>query len=108
MHFEAKPSKVIGKEGDPFFDVGPRFKESFSSSTYSMHNISNRMPDEKVPGRWLTSCPVDLGELSLRADWDLLSLRAIHSSSSVLEKAITRNRNSTGSMLHPCLTTTLK
>ena len=27
VHFEAKPSKVIGKEGDPFFNVGPGFKK---------------------------------------------------------------------------------
>ena len=26
VHFEAKPSEVIGKEGDPFFDVGPGLK----------------------------------------------------------------------------------
>ena len=26
VHFEAKPSKVVGKEGDPSFDVGPGFK----------------------------------------------------------------------------------
>ena len=26
VHFEAKPSEVIRKEGDNFFDVGPGFK----------------------------------------------------------------------------------
>ena len=26
VHFKAKPSKVVGNEGDPFFDVGPGFK----------------------------------------------------------------------------------
>ena len=26
VHSKAEPSKVIGKEGDPFFDVGPGFK----------------------------------------------------------------------------------
>ena len=26
VHFEAKPSEVIKKEGDPFFDVGPGFR----------------------------------------------------------------------------------
>ena len=38
----------------------------------------------KVLGRWLTSCPVDLGELSLRANWDFLSPRASQSSYIVL------------------------
>ena len=27
VHFEAKPSKVVGEEGDSFFDVGPGFKD---------------------------------------------------------------------------------
>ena len=26
VNFKAKPSKVVGKEGGPFFDVGPGFK----------------------------------------------------------------------------------
>ena len=60
-----------------------------------------------MPGRWLTNCPVDLGELSLRENWDLLSPRAVHSSSSVLAKAIIKNINSTGAILSPCLTPTL-
>ena len=42
-----------------------------------------RIQEEKVPGRWLTNCPVDLGELYLRT-----SPRAVHLSSSVLAKAI--------------------
>ena len=33
VYFEAKPSKVIRKEGDPFFGVGPGFKKNESSST---------------------------------------------------------------------------
>ena len=61
-----------------------------------------------MPGRWLTNCPVDLGELSLYENWAFLSPRAIHLSSSVLVKAITENRNSTGAMLYPCLKPTLK
>ena len=69
-----------------------------------MQNKSNCNPDEKVPGRWLTNCLVDLGELYLRANWALLSPRAVHLSSSVSEKAIINNRNSTGAMLSPCLT----
>ena len=72
-----------------------------------MHNISKSIPDEKVPGWWLTNCPVDLGELYLRTNWALLIPRAVHSSSSVLTKAIIKNRNITGAMLSPCLTPTL-
>ena len=44
----------------------------------------------------------------LRENWDLVFLRGVHLSSSVLEKAIVKNINSTGSMLSPCLTPTLK
>ena len=62
----------------------------------------------KVPGRWLTNCLVDLGELSLHENWDLLSPMSVHSYYSVLAKAIIKNRNSTGAMLSPCLTTTFK
>ena len=72
-----------------------------------MQNNKNIIPDKKVPGRWLTNCPVNLGELSMRANWDLLSPRAVHSSSSILAKAIIKNINSTGAMLSPCLTPTL-
>ena len=64
--------------------------------------------DKKVPGNWLTNFLVDLGELYSHENWALLNLRAIHSSSSVLAKAIIRNRNSTMDMLYPCLTPTLK
>ena len=73
-----------------------------------MQNISNRVPDDKVPGWWLTNCTFDLGELSLHENWALLSPRDVHLSSSVSEKAIIKNRNSTGFMMSPCLTTTLK
>ena len=66
------------------------------------------MSYNKMPCWWLTYCLVDLGELSLRANWDLLSTKAVHSSSGVLEKAIIKNRNFTGAMLSPCLTPTLK
>ena len=62
----------------------------------------------KAPSWWLTSCPVDLGELYFHANWYLLSPREVYSFYSVSEKNTTRNRNSTGSMLSPCLTTTLK
>ena len=55
-------------------------------STSSMQNNSNSIPDEKVPGRWLTNCPVDLGELSMHANWALLIPRAVHSYSSVSAK----------------------
>ena len=72
-----------------------------------MHNRLKHIPDKKVPGRWLTNCPVDLGELSLRANWALLSPRAVHLSSSVLAKAIIKNRNSCGDMLSLYLTPTL-
>ena len=66
------------------------------------------MPDKKVPGRWLTDCPVDLGELYLHENWSLLSPMSVHSYYSVLATAVIKNRNSTGAMLSPCLTTTLK
>ena len=72
-----------------------------------MQNKLNIIPVEKVLGWWLTNCTVDLGELSLRSNWDLINLRAVHSSSSVSAKAIIKNRNSTGAMLSPCLTPTL-
>ena len=66
------------------------------------------MPDEKVLVRWITNCPVDISELSLSENWALLSSRAVHLSSSVSEKAIIKNINSTGDMLSPCLTPTFK
>ena len=65
-----------------------------------MQNRSNSIPDEKVPVRCLTNCPVDLGELYLNENWALFSLRAVHSSSSVSAKAIIKNRNSTGVILY--------
>ena len=73
-----------------------------------MQNISNSVPDEKVPVCWLTNCPVDLGEFSLRLNWALLGPRAVHLSSGVSENAIIKNRNSTGDVLSPCLTPVLK
>ena len=82
-------------------------KTNAPSSTYIMQNRSNSIPDDKVPGLWLTNCPVDIGELYLHTNWALLSPRSVHSSSSVLEKSIIKNRNSTGSILYPCLTPTL-
>ena len=66
-------------------------KTNAPSSTYSMQNRSNSIPDEKVPGRWLTNCLVDLGELSLRTNWALLSLRAVHSSDQGVLITITEN-----------------
>ena len=41
------------------------------------------MSDVKVPGLWITSCPVDLGELSLHTNWALISPRTVQSSYSV-------------------------
>ena len=73
-----------------------------------MQNRSKIVPDVKVPGKGLTICLVDLDELSLCANWALLSPRYVQSYYSVLVKAITRNRNSTEDMLSPCLTPTLK
>ena len=73
-----------------------------------MQNKSNSIPDKKVPGRWITNCPVDLGLLNLLANWALLSPRAVHLSSSVLAKAIIKKRNSIGAMISSCLTPTLK
>ena len=72
-----------------------------------MKNRSNSITGEKVPGRWITNCPVDLGELSLRTNWYLISPMDVRSSYSVPAKAIINNRNSTGAMLYPCLTPTL-
>ena len=57
---------------------------------------------------WLTNFPVDLGELSLCADWDFLNPRVVYSSFSVSEKDIIRNRKSNGYMMYPCLARTLK
>ena len=82
-------------------------KTNTPSSTQSMQNRLNSIPDENVPGRWITSCPVDLGELSLRTNWVMISPRAVQSSSSVLAKAIIKNKNNTGAMLSPYLTLTL-
>ena len=30
VNFEAKPSEVVGEEGDPYFDVGPGLKNKFA------------------------------------------------------------------------------
>ena len=38
-------------------------KTNAPSSTYIMHNIPNRVPYEKVNGRWITNFLVDLGGL---------------------------------------------
>ena len=72
-----------------------------------MQNKLNSIPDEKVPDWWLTNCLVDLDELSLRANWALVSPRAVHLSSSASAKAIFKNINSNRAMLSPCLTPTL-
>ena len=72
-----------------------------------MQNKPNTIPDEKIPGQWLTDCPVDLGELSLSANWDSLSPRDVHSSSSIPTKAIIKKINRTGAILSPCLIPTL-
>ena len=53
-----------------------------------MQNISKIVPGKKVPGWCLTNCAVHIGELSLRANWAFLDPRAVHSSYSVLAKAI--------------------
>ena len=57
---------------------------------------------------WLTNCPVDLGELSLCANWDFINYRSVHSSSCVLEKDIIKNRNNTVAIMSTCLTPTLE
>ena len=61
-----------------------------------------------MPGWWITNDPVDLGDLSLYVNWALLIPRTVHSSYSVLEKAIIKNRNINGDILSPCFTPTLK
>ena len=33
VHFKSKPSKVVGKKGDPFFNVSPWFKKHAPPST---------------------------------------------------------------------------
>ena len=66
------------------------------------------MPDVKVPGLLITSCPVGLSDLYLRENWSFLSPRSVHLSSSVLENTIIRNRNRTGYIILPCLAPTLK
>ena len=73
-----------------------------------MQKRSKRFPDDNMLVRWLTNCPVCLGKFSLRENWDLLHPRAVHLYSSVLEKAIIGNRKSTGAMMSPYLTPTLK
>ena len=49
-----------------------------------MQNRSKIVPYVKVPGKGLTICLVDLDELSLCANWALLSPRYVHSYYSVL------------------------
>ena len=73
-----------------------------------MHKILNIVTKYKVPDWWVTSWPVDLGDLYLRENWYLPNPRAVQSSSIFLEKDIIKNRNSTGTKLSPCLTPTLK
>ena len=29
VHFESKPNKVVGEQGDYFLDVGPEFKDKY-------------------------------------------------------------------------------
>ena len=66
------------------------------------------MLDEKVPSWCLTNCLVDIGEVSLRVNWDLLNPRAINLYSSIWDKVIIRNRNNTGSMISHCLRPNVK
>ena len=66
------------------------------------------MPDKKVPGRWLNTCPVDLGELYLHVNLALLNTRAVHSYYSALSNAIIRDINSTKAILYPFLTPNFK
>ena len=47
-----------------------------------MHNRLNRARDEKVPGQGLTNCPFDLGDFSLRENWDLINHNNMVSSTS--------------------------
>ena len=47
------------------------------SSTYHMQKISKSVSDVKVPGWWITICPVDIGKLSLRENRYMLSPRAV-------------------------------
>ena len=83
-------------------------KTNAPSSTYIMYNKSKRVPDVKVPGWWRTNCLVNIFKLSLHANWVLIDPRAVHLSSSVSDKVIIRNKNSTGAMMSPCLIPTLK
>ena len=73
-----------------------------------MHNRSKIFPDDNFPVPWITSCPVDLGELYFCANWHLLNTRAVHLSSSFSSNATVRNRDSTRAMLYLCLTPTFK
>ena len=83
-------------------------KTNTKSSILSMQNRSNSVPDDKVPGCWLTNFPFVLGALSLCSNLALLNLTDVHSSYSVSEKAIIKNRNITGSVMSTCLKPTLK
>ena len=73
-----------------------------------MNNRLKRVHDKKMTARCLIFCLVELDEVSLCENWDLVNPRTIHFSFSVLAKAIVNNINSTGSMMFPCLTPTLK
>ena len=99
-------AKCLVRRVGPFSVSVLDSKTNVPSSTYSMQNNSNIITDEKVLCQWLTNYPVDLGEFSMLANWTLLSSRDVHLSSSVLVKAIIKNRNSTGAMLSPCFTPT--
>ena len=101
VHFEAKPSKVVREEGGSSLDVSPGSKDE-CAVIYKKHEEGI-----KERSRCEGEGSVILGELYLHTNWYCISPRAVHSSSSVLEKAIIRNINSTGVVMLIYLTPTL-
>ena len=78
------------------------------SSTYSIQNISKRVPWENVFSGWLVILPEDWGELLCLLNLIIFNSFLTHSFSIVSENSIMMNRNSTGATLSPCFNPTSK
>ena len=109
VHFKSEPSKVVRKEGDQFFkykfwiqkQMCRRLQRALRIDQIAYQTRSFRVGGSLIFQLILVSCPY-------MQNWDLLSPRAVHFSSCVSEKAIIKNRSSTGTILSPCLTPNLK
>ena len=75
---------------------------------YSMENRSKIFHELKYYGLCLAIWPVEIGELLCIENVDFLSPLHVHYFSNASENSMMRDRNITGAMLSPCLTTTLK